>query len=120
MLAYFRLKFEHRYTVPQVIFALEKYTDLKNDIPAPADILAILNPPLPEKPRITEAQYIQACKAQEKNGYPAFSTEYMLIQEYKKQNDEAVSEHKAALIAHNPARLMIESTVAKMKEIGHE
>jgi len=60
------MKLEHRYSVDRVIFALNEYTDRKNDIPSPADIINHIDP---EPPRITEAQYIAAQKFQERNGY---------------------------------------------------
>ena len=82
---YFKLKLENRFTMEQVEFALMKYTDEKNDIPAPADIIAILEP---KKPRISESQFIAAQKAQERNGYPRFSYEAKLIEEYEIQKAE--------------------------------
>lgn len=84
--AYFKMKLEHRYSVDHIIFALNEYTDRKNDIPSPADIINILDP---EPPRISEAQYIAAQKWQERNGYPIFSDAKDTIQLYEKQEADA-------------------------------
>lgn len=82
---YFQLKFEHRHSVEELIYAIGKYTDRKNDIPAPADIFEILNP---TPPRITEAEFVEAQKWQERNGFPAFSSAKMLIEDYRAQQEE--------------------------------
>jgi len=90
-LDYFILKLEKKYTVDQVLFALDKYTDKKNDIPAPSDINNILNP---EKPKITTAQYISAQKWQERNqDWSGYTSEAILIREYKSQEDEKQLDH---------------------------
>ena len=83
--AYFQFKLESKYSVEQVIYALDSYTDTKNDIPNPADIISILSP---VKPRIRESEYIQACKTQERNGFPMYSYESVLIKEYKEQTSQ--------------------------------
>lgn len=90
--AYYRAKLERRFTVSQVLYALDVYTDKQNDIPAPADVIQILDPP---KPRITEAQFIEAQKWQERNGYPMFSDAKTLIEKYRKQEAEKQDEHKS-------------------------
>ena len=82
---YFELKFQGRHSVEQLIYALSVYTDRKNDIPAPADILAILNP---QEPRVTEAQFVEAQKWQERNNWPMISDAQLTIDRYRKQNKE--------------------------------
>lgn len=75
----------------QVLFALEKYTDEKNDIPAPADIIKLLTK---EPPRITEAEFIEAQKWQERNGFPMFSDALDVIRGYKEQQRSKRQEHR--------------------------
>lgn len=84
LLAYYEFKLQRRYSVAQVLHALDIYTDRHDDIPTPAGIIAILSP---EPPKITEAQYVNACKWQERNGYPIFSDARDLIEEYHRQNN---------------------------------
>ena len=79
------MKLENKFSAKQVVYAIDKYTDTKNDIPAPADIINILTP---EEPKITHAQYMEALEAQKRNGYPQFSSEAYLIKDYKKQQNE--------------------------------
>ena len=89
--AYYEMKLQNKFSAQQVLFAMDKYTDTKNDIPAPSDIINILNP---AKPKISTADYIAARDNQRRNGYPQFSTDYMLIQEYEVQESDKQTEHK--------------------------
>lgn len=89
LLAYMRFKLERKYTAEQVLYAIDQYTNRHDDIPTPADINNILDP---EKPRITDAEFVEAQKWQDANGYPRFSAAFETIQEYKKQNSEARSD----------------------------
>ena len=50
-----------------------------------ADIEAILNPP---SPKITTAEYVNAKKWQELNGYSAYTPEAILIRDYDAQQAE--------------------------------
>ncbi len=90
-LAYYRMKLEGKYSMAQIIHGLDKYTDKHNDIPAAADIINMLEP---EKPRITTAQYIRACDAQKRNGYPAYSYESVLISNYENQASDEQEEFR--------------------------
>lgn len=45
---YYRFKLERRFSVGQIISAIDEYTDKKTDVPAPADIIEILES---EKPK---------------------------------------------------------------------
>ena len=83
--AYYELKLQGKFSAEQILYALDKYTDTHNDIPAPSDIINMLKP---QEPRVTEAQYVNACKEQERDGFPQFSVAYMTIADYKKQNYE--------------------------------
>jgi len=77
---------EEDWTVMQVLYALHKFMKENKVMPVPADINALLKP---EPPKVTQAEYIQACKEHERNNFTAFSAEYMVIEQYKKENDEA-------------------------------
>jgi len=79
------IKFAHRYTVDQLLFALDKYSDLNSDFPAPSDIVKVLNP---EKPKITEAQFVAAQKWQERNGFSEYTDAADTIKKYKEQTEE--------------------------------
>lgn len=89
--AYFELKLQSKFSAEQVIYALDKYTDTHNDIPSPADIINMLNP---AKHLITEAQFVEAQKWQERNGYPVFSDALTTIETYHKQNNDKRDEFK--------------------------
>lgn len=88
---YFRLKLESRFSVSQVVYALEKYTDEKNDIPTPADIIKFLNP---EKPRVSEAEFVAAQKWQDQHYWPMMSDAQDIIDLYREQNKEKREDHK--------------------------
>ena len=88
---YWKHKLDGRFSMQQVLYALDKFTDTKTDLPQPADIIQTLDPP---KPRITEAQFVQACKAQERNGYPIMSYEKDIIEEYHRQQNDALEGHR--------------------------
>jgi hypothetical protein len=83
---YFKFKLEGRFSVDQIVFAIQKYTDAKNDIPAPADIIKILNP---EAPKVTEAQYYQACREYERSGFNEFTDAYETKKLYEQQANQA-------------------------------
>lgn len=81
---YFKLKLEGKFYAKPVMAALDQYTDRNNDIPTPADIIEILNPP---ERKITQSEYIAALEYQKNNGYPNFSYEKYLIDDYVRQNN---------------------------------
>lgn len=84
-------KFINRFTVDQIIYALDKYSDKHDDFPSPSNIIDILEP---EQPKVTEAAFIEAQKWQEKNGWPMFSDAQITIDRYRKQNKEAAKIYK--------------------------
>lgn len=89
---YFRMKMEGRYAVKPILAALSAYTDKNDDMPTPANIIAILSP---EKRKITHAEYIAAQKMQDASGYPRFSPEAYLIREYEAQDRETSADNPA-------------------------
>ncbi len=75
-----------KYSGDQIVYALTKYAlERGDDFPSPKNLHEILNPP---KPRITEAQFVEAQKWQERNGYPMFSDAKETIDDYKEQEKE--------------------------------
>ena len=115
--AFWSLKLENRFTMPQVLWALDKYTDRKSDVPVPADIIQILNP---ESPKITQAEYVNALKVQEKNNHDRFSVEAQVIEDYNKQNNQerdrvfAEKQEIKALASDNRVKLAISNAVKRI------
>lgn len=86
------MKLAGKFTIDQIIYALDKYTDRNDDFPSPADIIKILNP---ATPRITESQYIQACKAIEAAGYyDNYGHNEQIKKDYENQNAEDFEHHE--------------------------
>jgi len=93
-LDYFRLKLEKKYTVDQVMFALDEYTDKKNDIPSPADINNIL---VPEPVCINQSEYIAALNWLKNQGYPICieaEEKRNIIKDYERQEEKSRDDFK--------------------------
>jgi len=75
-------KLAGRFSIEQIIYALDKYTDKHEDFPTPKNIIEILNP---EAPRISEAEFVAAQKWQERNAFPVFSDAKDVIDKYNEQ-----------------------------------
>lgn len=78
-------KLGSKFTVNQIIAAVEKYTDRKSDFPTPSDIINIL---APEKPEISRAEYVNAKKWLELNGNNQFSDQYETVKLFEKQEKD--------------------------------
>lgn len=74
-----------RYSMETVLSALKKYMTEKSDMPVPADIEVILNPPMP---RITTAEFIHAKEQHKLEGYPSHGYYGGIIRQYEKENAE--------------------------------
>lgn len=74
---------EDKYPMETVLSALKRYMTEKSDMPVPADIEAILNPP---KPKISQAEFIHAKDQWAKEGYPSYSYYAMIVKDYEKEN----------------------------------
>lgn len=85
---YMKQKLESRFTVSEVIHAINKYTDRKDDIPTPADIINILKPVV----KISESEYIDALKQREQDRKHGCSSQFSyassIISEYLAQEYE--------------------------------
>lgn len=71
-----------KYNAEQICFALRKYMERYSDIPAPADIIRMLEP---EEPQITYAEYKHAIEQHAKEGYPMFGYYGGIIDQYEGQ-----------------------------------
>jgi hypothetical protein len=82
MLRGWQFLLEDDYTVYQISSALKEYMRQYSDIPAPADLIKILNPP---EPLVTYAEYKAALEAHAKEGYPMFGYYGQIINKYNQQ-----------------------------------
>ena len=89
---YYKMKLDGKYTAEQIMKAVDIYTDKKNDVPAPADIIQILNPP--EK-QITYAEFKHALEQHAAEGYPMFGYFGGVINDYQKQQGGVSALQKA-------------------------
>ena len=79
----YKMFFEDKYSIDQIIFAMHRHCEQSPDFPKVCHIEAILNP---KPPRVTEAQYVQAQRWQERNGFPMVSDAQMTIERYEQHN----------------------------------
>ena len=106
-----QVKMAHRFSVDQILFALDVYTETHSDLPAPSDIIQILNP---EPPQISDAEYVQAQRWQEANGYPIFSEAKDTIEKYraqakKRHDDFKTHTQKLAALSNTAAQYLFGS-----------
>ena len=105
---YYKMKLDGKYTAEQIMKAVDIYTDKKNDVPAPADIIQILNPP--EK-QITYAEFKHALEQHAAEGYPMFGYFGGVIKDYQKQQGGVSALQKAL------DRKAEDEKIQKVKEI---
>ncbi len=84
MFSYYRMKLDGKYHAEQILKAIDIYTDRKNDVPAPADLIQIISPP---PKQITYAEYKNALEQHAAEGYPMFGYFGQVIKDYKKQQN---------------------------------
>lgn len=78
-------KLAGKFSVEEILWALDKYSDTRDDFPSPSNLIGILRP---EEPKVTQAEYIQACKELEQNGYNQFSDAYDVKKLFESQQRE--------------------------------
>ncbi len=106
------IKFSERFTVEQLLYALDKYTDKHDDFPSPANLIEILQP---EEPTVTEAQFIAAQKWQERNhDWSQYTEASETIAAYRKQNDEKRAEYS---IVCEKVRQIANASVKRINKI---
>ena len=76
---------EEDFTMEQVLGAMKQFMKANTDMVLPAHVNNIL---APEQPKITAGEYYQAQKWQERNNYPSYSLEAVLIRGYEAQQSE--------------------------------
>lgn len=79
------MKLNGRFSAQEVLAAIDVYTDRASDIPQPADLIKIMTP---EKPKITQAEFIYAQKQHALEGYPMHGYYGQIIKDYEKQMGE--------------------------------
>ena len=76
------MKLNGRFSAQDVLAAIDVYTDRASDIPQPADLIKIMTP---EKPKITQAEFIYAQEQHRLEGYPAHGYYGGIIRDYERQ-----------------------------------
>lgn len=111
--AYYKLKLDGRYTAQEILAAIDTYTDLKNDIPAPADLIQIINPP---EAKITYAEYKHALEQHAAEGYPPFGYHGQIIKDYKRQqgDDAGVKTYHQILEARQAGQPALSPEIKKI------
>lgn len=71
-----------KYPAENVIAAMKAYMQQSNDIPTPADLIKIMTP---EKPKITQAEFIYAQEQHRLEGYPAHGYYGGIVRDYERQ-----------------------------------
>lgn len=87
------MKLEGKYTVNQVLHALDVYTDKNSGIPTPSDIIKLLSP---EPTRISHAEFIHAKEQWKLEGFPSYSYYAGIVKEYEQQEGEARTQEPVA------------------------
>lgn len=98
------------FTADQVCYAMKKHLLTNDDFPKPCHIVEILQP---KEKLITEAEYVQACKWQERNGFPVFSDALDIIEAYRKQNNET---RKQQRIENEKVQAMVSNSVKRISQ----
>jgi hypothetical protein len=106
------IKFAGKYSIEQLLYALDKYTDKHDDFPSPANLIDILSP---QEPKVTESQFIAAQKWQERNNdWSQYTEAYETISAYKRQNEEKREEFK---ITCEKVKQLAASSVKRINQI---
>lgn len=106
----YELFFSENYTVNQIINAIHVYCLKGEEIPKVCHLEKVLNP---AKAEITTAEYVNAQKAQERNNFPQYSAEAMLIRDYEAQQSSKYGEEKRPELIENKKVLEIVSDCVK-------
>lgn len=79
------------FSAAQVVSAMTEYMRKSSDMPAPADIIALMKP---EAPRISQAEFIHAKEQWKLEGYPSYSYYAMIVKDYERENAESRNDPK--------------------------
>lgn len=102
------------YTANQVIAAMQAYMRKSNDIPTPADLIKIINPP---ERTITYAEYKHALEQHALEGYPMFGYYGQVIKDYDKQQSHINETPSYYEILERRERWAIENNKQPQKQI---
>ncbi len=83
---YYKLKLDGKYPSDRVINAIQSYTDTKSDLPAPSDLITILEPKA--EPRISTAEFIHAKECWKNENFPTHSYWAGVVKQYERENAE--------------------------------
>lgn len=108
------IKFAGRFTISQLLYAIDKYTDKNDDFPSPANLIAILEP---EEPQVTTAEYIAAQDWQKRNNYPMFSDAKSTIERYEQQQKD---KREAVKCTREDVLQLAASSVKRLNSIADE
>jgi hypothetical protein len=95
---FWKMKLENKFSANDILLAVDAYTDYKDDIPTPADIIKILRP---EEKQIAYAEYKHAKEQHALEGFPQFGYYGQIIKDYHAQgNDQgSIKSHQQILEA---------------------
>jgi len=109
------IKFAGRFTIEQILYALDKYTDKCDDFPSPANLIEILEP---EEPKVTESQFISAQKWQERNNdWSQYTEAAETISRYRRENEE---KREVFQITCEKVRQLATSSVRRINQIAFD
>lgn len=110
-----QIKFAGRFSIEQLLYALDKYTDRHDDFPSPSNLIDILEP---EEPRVTEAQFIAAQKWQDRNNdWSQYTDAAETISRYRRQNDE---KREVFQITCEKVKQLAASSVKRINQIAFD
>lgn len=98
-----------KYTAGQVIAAMRAYMERSSDMPTPADLIAVIDPP---KPKITQAEFIHAKEQHKLEGYPSHGYYGYIIRDYEKQESEY--REPARELTHEGKKLLHDALQGKL------
>lgn len=87
-----KLKKKRGFTVEQILYAIDVYSDKRDDFPSPANLIAILEP---EEPEVSRAEYVNACQWLERNGWPMISDAGDTKKKFEDQEKQKRTDHKS-------------------------
>jgi hypothetical protein len=110
LIDYYTMKLEGRFPMSSIIYALNLYTDRKDDVPTPADIINIIDP---QKPRITQAEFIHAKEQHKLEGYKNYSYYGRIVKDYEAQEEQG--RLPQSHITNGPIKSIIAQSIKKIE-----
>lgn len=107
------MKLEGRFTVSQILQALDIYTDRYSGVPTPSDIIKII---APEPAKITQTEYITAKENWAREGFKSHCYWKGVMNDFEKQEGES---RQIEPIAEAPLSQLIGDITKKLENINH-